>query len=501
MTSNIPANLTAPILAFDVTSGGQFENENRVILIGHGLSAGALAVGGIAPCSSHLDARILVGAGSMLEGMFLAARRNAPAQEIWIANVADTGTAEVRTITCAAPSAAGGQGILSIAGREISVEIPAGSTAASVAASLVAAINGYYDRLSKRSLPYTAAIDGTDTAVVRVTARHKGVYAAGHDFHIPASDGLNAFTGKMTFATATAGAGVPDISDVLAAMGDDPFEVMLSAFGDTANLTKASGFLNNISGRWSYAQQLYGHYFYPKTGSSADLTTAGLARDDWHLTLIPRFAAGGNAEPDYEFVAGAIGRIAPWLGGGSNGDVSRNQTGLVIDGVSAPRDRAYWPEHATRDAFLKNGVSTWKVSRTGEVVIDKIITQQQTTNGAPDTTFRDIQRVFQITYALKKFRADLAAQHSNKALRDDNPDNLDAITTVKDIKATLVHSYQEMTGVLENANAAIEAMVVVRDKENPNRVNIHLPLDFVNPLDIFAGLAVANSQINTTIAA
>lgn len=501
MTSNIPANLTAPILAFDVTSGGQFENESRVILIGHGLSTAGLAAGAVAICSSSMDARILAGPGSMLEGMFLAARRNAPAQEIWIGNVADTGTAEVRTITCSAPPAAGGQGILSIAGRTISIEIAAGATAANVATALVAAINGYYDRLSKRSLPYTAAIDGEDATIVRVTARHKGVYAAGHDFHIPASDGNNAFTGKLAFATATTGAGVPDISDVLAAMGDDPFETMISAFGDADNLTKAAGFLNNISGRWSYAQQLYGHYFYTKTGSSADITTAGLARDNWHLTLVPRLASGGNAEPDYEFLAGTIGRIAPWLGGGSNGDVSRNQTGILVDGVSAPRDRGYWPEYETREAWLKNGVSTWKVSRTGEVMIDKIITQQQTTNGAPDTTFRDIQRPYQLMYALKKFRADLAAEHSNKAISNDNPDNLDALTTVKDIKATLVHSYLEMSGVLENANAAVEAMTVVRDAENPNRVNIHLPLDFVNPLDIFAGLAVANSQINTNLAA
>lgn len=500
MTSNIPANLTAPILAFDVTSGGQFENESRVILIGHGLAAGALAAGGIAACSSSMDARTLAGAGSMLESMFLAARRNAPAQEIWIGNVADTGTAEVRTITCVAPSAAGGQGILQIAGRAISLEIPAGSTAANVVTALVAAINAYYDPLSKRSLPYTAAIDGEDATVVRVTARHKGTYAAGHDFVVPLSDGHNAFTGKLTFATATPGAGLPDISAVLAAMGDDPFETMISAFGDSDNLTKAASFLNNTSGRWSYMQQLYGHYFYPRTDSSANITTAGLAKDDWHLSLIPRFTNGGFAEPDYEFLASVIGRIVPWLGGGANGDVSRNQTGLVIDGISAPRDRDYWLDYATRDAFLKNGVSTWKVSRTGEVMIDKIITQQQTTSGAPDTTFRDIQRPYQLMYALKKFRADLAAEHSNKALSDDNPDNLDALTTVKDIKATLVHSYLEMSGVLENADAIIEALTVVRDKDNANRVNIHLPLDFVNAMDIFAGLAVANSQISSVAA-
>lgn len=495
MTSNIPANLTAPLLAFDVTSGGQFENESRVILLGHASAAGTLAAGSISVCSTAMDARTLAGAGSMLEGMFLATRRNAPAQEIWIANVADTGTAEVRSITCAAPDAAGGQGILMIAGRSVSVEIAAGATAANVAAALTAAINGYYEQLTKRSLPYTAAVDGVDTAKVLLTARHKGAFATAHDIHVPVVDGGNAFTGKLTFATQTVGAGVPTIANVLAAMGDDPFETMISAFGDATNLGLAKSFLGNLSGRWSYLQQLYGHFFYPKVGTGAELTTAGLAQDDWHLTLVPRFTNGGNAEPDYEFVSAVIGRVVAWLGGGSNGDVSRNQTGLIVDGVSAPRDRSYWPDFPTRDAFLKNGVSTWKVSRTGEVMIDKLITQQQTTNGAPDTTFRDVQRPYQLMYALKKFRADLAAEHSNKAIADDNPDNLDALTTVKDIKATLVHSYIEMSGVLENVEAVVDALTVVRDSDNPNRVNIHLPLDFVNPLDIFAGLAVANSQL------
>ncbi len=490
---NIPANLTAPILAFDVVSGGQFENESRAILLGHANIGAALAAGAIAPCNTDMDARLLCGAGSMLESMYLAARRNAPAQEIWIGHVAASGTPEVRTITINTVPASGGQGILQIAGRSISIDIAAGATPTAVATALAAAINNYYDRLSKRSLPFIAS---AAAAVVTLTARHAGAYATGIDIFVPVVDGINAFAGNLAFATATPGAGVPSIANVLASMGDDPFETIISAFGDTANLALASSFLNNIAGRWSYAQQLYGHFFYPKTGTTSEITAAGLAKDDWHLTLVPRFTAGGNADPDYEFVSAVVGRVAAWFGGGANGDVSRNQTGLAVDGVSAPRDRAYWLDFATRDAFLKNGVSTWKVDRTGNVLIDKLITQQQTTNGAPDTTFRDVQRPYQLMYALKKFRADLAAEHSSKALANDNPDNLAAITTPKDIKATLIHSYIEMSGVLENADAAIQALRVTRDADNANRVNIHLELDFVNAMDIFAGLAVANSQLD-----
>jgi phage tail sheath gpL-like len=493
----IPANLTAPILAFDVVSGGQFENESRVILLGHATANGSLAAGGIAACNNALDARILCGQGSMLESMFLKSRANAPSQEIWVGHVAAAGTAEVRTITVDTVPAAGGQGVILIAGRRIAIDIAAGATAAAVAALINAAINTFYDRLTKLSLPFTSAVLDD---VVTLTARHAGAFATGIDIFVPVTEGVNAFTDNLTIATTTPGTGTPDIDDVLASMGDAPFETMISAFGDTANLTTVKTFLGNVSGRWSYLQQLYGHFFYPKTETGSDLTTAGQAQDDWHITLIPRFSSGGNAEPDYEFVAAVVSRVAAWFGGGANGDVSRNQTGLIVEGVTAPRDRAYWPDYATRDAFLKNGVSTWKVDRVGNVMIDKLITQQQTTNGAPDTTFRDVQRPYQLMYALKKFRADLAAEHSNKGLANDNPANLDALTTPKDIKATLVHSYIEMTGVLENADAAISALTVTRDGENPNRVNIELPLDFVNAMDIFAGLAIANSQISATAA-
>ncbi|NEK55226.1 hypothetical protein GUK36_38990, partial [Rhizobium leguminosarum] len=65
MASNIPAALTAPIFTFDVQSGGQFQNETRMILLGHGLAGGTLAEGQISICNNRTDARVLCGAGSM----------------------------------------------------------------------------------------------------------------------------------------------------------------------------------------------------------------------------------------------------------------------------------------------------------------------------------------------------------------------------------------------------------------------------------------------------
>lgn len=491
----IPSNIVAPIFAFDVQSAGQFENETRVLLLGHVVedaAAGRLAAGSIAVCSSAFDARTLCGAGSMLESMFLKARANAPAQEIWIGAVDDSGTAEVRTIKVNTVPAAGGQGVVLISGEPVTIEIAAGTTVTATAAALAAAINAYFNRFTRKSLPFTATA-ATDT--VTLTARHKGVYASGLDIHIADVDGGNAFETRLTFETTTVGVGTPSIAAVLAAIGDEPFDMIGSPFNDATNVGYLKTLLSEVSGRWAFDRQIYGHAFLPKTDTASNLVTYGLGLDNWHLTTIPRFSNGGFAEPDYEWVAAFVGRLSSWFGGGANGDVSRNQTGLVIEGISPPRDPQYWMnDYSTRDVFLKNGISTWTVSRDGSVKIDKIVTHHQTTAGAPDTTFRDIQRIAQMIYALRKFRAALAYEHSNKAIAEDNPSNLDAITTPKDIRNTLIHTYLSMPGVLENADSAIQTMNVVRDADNPNRVNVTLPLDFVNPLDILGGLARVYSQ-------
>ena len=168
----IPANIVAPIFAFDVRSAGQFENETRMLILGHvaeDAAAGRLAVGEIAACNTRFDARTLCGAGTMLESMFLKARLNAPAQEIWIGAVDDSGTAEVRTIEVDAVPAAGGQGVLLIAGEVVAVELAAGGTVNAAAAAISAAINGFFNKQTAKSLPFTASVATPDESTERMS--------------------------------------------------------------------------------------------------------------------------------------------------------------------------------------------------------------------------------------------------------------------------------------------------------------------------------------------
>lgn len=494
MFNTIPGNLIAPIITFEVNSGGQFENRSRLLLIGHKNSGAVLDDAVPTPCPSIAEARRLAGAGSMLDDMVRMARANAPAQEIWIMAVAETGSAGTRTITVdSVPSA--GAAAIEIAGETVSVTVAAGDTVAAVASALAGAINAYFNRLNGASLPYTAA---AAAAVVTLTPRHAGAIMNGIDIHVPTLDGTNVLSGKVTLAAPTAGAGNPDLTSGLAALGDDEFDWIVSPFADATNIGRYTALLSDVSGRWAWSRQIYGHVFYPLSDTIANLTSHALARDNRHLTVLPIIASSQAPQPVWQWAAGIVARIAPWLSDGANGNVSRNQTGLVVEGLAPPRDRGGWLDYATREAFLGSGLSTWKVNTGGDVVVDKVITTSRTFNDVPDSTFRDIQKIGQLVYALRRFRTDLTVQHGQRAIADDNPGNLESISTVADIKATFMHSYERMqlTGVLENAVQASERIEVRRDADNPNRVNIYAPIDMVNPLDIIAANAVVYSQFS-----
>ena len=498
--NTIPGNIVAPIISFEVNSGGQFESTSRLLLTGH-KNTGAAAVDNVPfRCNSVQEAIALTGRGSMLSEMLIAARRNAPAQDIWLLPVPATGTAEIRTLTVGDVPAAGGVGIIEIDGKRITLTLNAGDTAAAVATALAAAINAYQDGLTLSALPFTAA---AATNVVTLTARWAGAIVTSVDIFLPSITSGNTFATLLTVATPTPGVGTPTLSTAFAALGDDPFDWIVSPFADATNMTLYQSVLSDISGRWAWSRQAYGHVFTTATDSTANLTTFGLGYDTRHISVLPRLSAGGDATSPWVWVVAQAARVAPWLSDGDSGNVSRNQTGLLVEGAAAPRDRTRWiNDYASRGAFLTSNLSTYGVRSDGAVTIDKIVTMQRTDGaGNVDTTFRDIQKIGQLVYALRKFRARLQAEHGQKAIADDNPGDLLALTTVKDIRNTIAAVYRSMPGVVENPAAFVERLDVRRNADNPNRVDIYAPLDMVNPLDVLAANATIYSQFQPLAAA
>lgn len=487
------AGLVAPGQFFEVNSGGQFESVSRMLLLGHCASAGTLAAATPTICNTIEEAAGFCGVGSQLYEMFRVARANAPAQEIWLGRVAITGDAPTWTIAVGSLASAAADCAIEIAGRRIVISKAASETAATTAAALNAAINAYVDPLTKAYLPVTSTVS---TNTVTITARHAGTTMNEIETTVDVGFPLNGFTSSnVTIGSGTTGTGTASISAVLAALNDDAFDWIVSPFNDATNVGLAETALSDTSGRWAWNIQIYGHYFSPFTGTTSEATTYGLARNSRHTTAVYRVAC---PTPSWEWVAGIIGRIAPWLGDNVNGNASRNQSNLEVEGIRPPRARTAWPNaYAVVNSLLNNGMSTFKVNSAGKVVVDKIITHQRVNaQGQPDSVFRDVQAIAQVMHGLRYMRAGLSYKHSNKAIASANPGNLPAISTPDDIKADCIALYGELVdrGLFEDKAGFASRLRVARDSGNPNRVNIGMNLDRVNPLDILAANATVYSQ-------
>lgn len=485
--------LTAPLFAFEVNSGGSYDSASRLIFLGHKTVAGTLGDAVPSVVSSQNEADALAGPGSMLREMFRIGRQNAPVQEVWFVPVAATGVADVRTITIASLPAAGGVGYFAIAGELLQVTIAAGDTVTTVATAVKDAINAYYNQLTGAMLPVTAT---SAVGVVTVTARHAGVLGTEVDIFVPTSIPGNVFVGAgvWTVATTTAGTGVPSLAAALAALGDDPADMIVSPWSDTTSLDAYQTTLSDASGRWAYNRQVYGHVMTVSTGNTATQTTLGAGRNDRHVTIIPRPI--GAPEPSWLWAAGFANRVITWLSDCTTGNVSRNQTGQVVEGLTAPRDKTLVWNYNARNTFNRVGISSWNVIA-GRVTVDKLVTTYRLgVQGQPDATFRNIQTLFQVSGALSYMRTVLANEHGQKAIADANPGNLAAISTPADIKGTIVHSYDDLVnqGVLENVGGFTRQLVVKRNVTNADRCDVFAPIDVVNQLDVLAANATIYRQ-------
>ena len=240
--------------------------------------------------------------------------------------------------------------------------------------------------------------------------------------------------------------------------------------------------MNDRTGNWSYNKQLYGHVWAAVRGTVAELQTFGRAKNDQHLSVIGVY---GTHSPIWKWAAATAGSAAVSIAA----DPARPLQTLSIEGVTAPEiaDRFTLTE---RETLLKNGISTYNVV-SGTVQIDRIITTyQRNTYGQADNSYLSVETMYTSSYILRKLRNVITSKYGRHKLAGDDArfGAGQAIVTPKIIRAELITVYAELEyeGIVEDAEAFKKNLIVERDQNDRNRINVLFTPDYVNQLNIFA---------------
>lgn len=482
--TNIPSNLRTPLFfaEFDNSQANTATTTQRTLIIGQMLNSGTLPADVPVLVSSVATVAGQCGAGSMLHGQMAAYLGNDIAGEIYLLPLADTESMVAATGKITVTTQASATGVISlyIAGIRVQVAVVATDEVAAVATALTAAIN------TTASLPVTAAAVG---AVITLTAKNKGAHGNTLDLRLNYLGSAGGETTPdslvLTFTPMAGGAGAPELDDALANLQDRTFDFIINPYTDTASLNKIKEFLSDSTGRWSYAEQLYGHSFAAQSGTYGQLTAAGELRNDQHASLL---GVNGSPTPSYIWSAAYVGAIAQSL----RNDPGRPLQTLAISGVLAPPLSSRFTL-TERNNLLHSGISTVTVTDDGTVQVENIITTYQKNKyGAEDDSYLQIETLFLLMFVTRYLRTQVTSKFARMKLAADStrvaPGS--AIITPNIIRAELIAQYQtlEFNGYVQDAKGFAKGLIVEKSASNPNRVDVLWTGVLINQLRIFAVL-------------
>ena len=268
----------------------------------------------------------------------------------------------------------------------------------------------------------------------------------------------------------------PDITTGLANLASHPFDFIVMPFTDPASLDAMEEFLNDNTGRWSWAQMIYGGCFTAIQASLGGLTNFGISRNDQHMSVMGYYDA---PDPPWVWAAQIAGYCAASL---------RVDPGLPLQYMATTLKPPPVQQRFTiaeRNTLLYDGISTFRVNQAGQVIIERMCTTyQQNAAGAPDNSYLDVETMYGLMFVARDLTNYLLTRYARKKLVSDTtiiqPGSNCVNTTI--IGASVVSEYRalEAAGYVQNSST-FAANLIVEDAGN-GLVKILAPVDLVNQL-------------------
>ncbi len=170
--------------------------------------------------------------------------------------------------------------------------------------------------------------------------------------------------------------------------------------------------MNDTSGRWSYARQLYGHVYTAKTGTLSELVNAGDQFNQQHITL-----AGYEKEtqtPADELAASRTARAAVFI---RNDPARPTQTGELVGMLPAPKGKRF--TMTEQQTLLSHGVATAYVE-SGVLRIQRdVTTYRKNAYGVADNSYLDSETLHTSAYVLRKLKSVITSKYGRHKLASD----------------------------------------------------------------------------------
>ncbi|MCX2542232.1 phage tail sheath subtilisin-like domain-containing protein [Pseudomonas sp. COW5] len=480
--SNIPADIRVPLFYAEMdnsAANSASSSMRRLIVAQVNDNIAPSEVGKLVLVSSVALAKSIGGQGSMLASMYETFRKADPIGEIWCLPLHNaTGAIAKGVLTLTGTATQAGLLNLYVGGARVQATVVNGATAAQAATALAQKINATAD------LPVSAA---AAEGVVTLNAKWTG--ESGNDISLQfnrlgKSNGEETPAGLTTAITAmTGGVGVPDQVAAVAALGDEPFEFIALPWSDLATLNTWQAVMDDSTGRWSWAKQLFGHVYSAKRGTVGTLVAAGQARNDQHMTI--QALEPGVPQPVWVQAAALAARTSVFI----SADASRPTQSGSLPGVDpAPASERF--TLTERQSLLNYGIAT-AYYEGGYVRIQRsITTYQKNAYGQADNSYLDSETMHQSAFIVRRLQSVITSKYGRHKLASDGSrfGAGQPIVTPATIRGELIAQYAklELEGHVENAELFAEHLIVERDVQDPSRVNVLFPPDYINGLRVFA---------------
>jgi len=477
--NGIPTTLRVPFtyVEFDNSRAlqGSSTQPYKTLLIGQKLTAGSEPELTVKTITSEAQAITLYGLGSSIHRSVAAYLANNSVTELQVIAIDDlaAGVNATGSLSVTGPATADGVINLYVGSQKIIVGVTSGDTAVEIAAAIVAKLP------SSSSYPISAAVNGTNAYIADLTAKHKGeIGNVDVRVNYLDSESLPAGVG-ITITGMASGAGNPDMAEVIAAMPDEQFNIIINPWVDGTNLALLEV---ELADRWGPTRQIDGVAIAYKTDTLSNLQVLGNSRNSKHSCIVGPAKSAPN--PDYEWAAAKAGQVAL----AASIDPARPFQTLPLVGILAPKASEQFTL-TERNILLSDGIATDKVAGGGQVVTERLITTFQTNAASiPDASYLDANTPLTLSYLRYDFRAQMSSKFPRHKLMSDGVKigSGQAVLTPLGGKAEAVRIFQGWldAGLVEGIEQFKNDIVVERNKQDATRLDFLLPPDLANQLRV-----------------